>query len=251
MIDAVRSEWRKVFATRSLVVLLVCTIACTVVLAVLVAAVVDLTSLADGAGEDPRDRSVLLVGGMGIARFLLGSLGVLVIGQEFRFSTIRVTFAAEPRRGRVLLAKGIVTAVVTALTAAISLAMAVGLGAVILGARGWPVTLADATVLRSLVGWVVTGAVFALAGLALGMLLRQPVGGIVVLVAWRMLVEPVIAGFFPDIGGWLPFTAGDRVLSLAGDDAAGPAGWLGFAYLCAVVTVLAAAGARSVVRRDA
>ncbi len=250
MIDAVRSEWRKVFATRSLVVLLVCTIACTVGLAVLVAAVVDLASLGDGAG-DPRDRSVLLVGGMGIARFLLGSLGVLVIGQEFRFSTIRVTFAAEPRRGRVLLAKGIVTAVVTALTAAISLAMAVGLGAVILGARGWPVAFADATALRSLAGWVVTGAVFALAGLALGMLLRQPVGGIVVLVAWRMLVEPVIAGFFPDVGGWLPFTAGDRVLSLAGDDAAGPAGWLGFAYLCAVVTVLAAAGARSVVRRDA
>ena len=250
MIDAVRSEWRKVFATRSLVVLLVCTIACTVGLAVLVAVVVDLASLEDGAG-DPRDRSVLLVGGMGIARFLLGSLGVLVIGQEFRFSTIRVTFAAEPRRGRVLLAKGIVTAVVTALTAAIALAVAVGLGAIILGARGWPVELADATVLRSLAGWVVTGAVFALAGLALGMLLRQPVGGIVVLVAWRMLVEPVIAGFFPDIGGWLPFTAGDRVLSLAGDDAAGPAGWLGFAYVCAVVTVLAAAGARAVVRRDA
>jgi ABC-2 type transport system permease protein len=251
VIAAVRSEWRKLLATRSLVVLVVLSIAAAGGLAVLVASVVPLSDLAGEGLESSQERSTVLVGGMGIARFLIGSLGVLVIGQEFRFATIRVTFTAEPRRGRVLAAKAIVVSAVSLVTALVGIVIAIGAGAAILSARGSDVAVGDADVIRTLVGWVLTTVLYGLAGLALGTVLRQPVGGIVLLVAWRMLVETIIGGVFPRVGAWLPFSAADTVLAVVASEGPGPVGWWGVGYLAAVIAALAAAGAVLLQRRDA
>jgi ABC-2 type transport system permease protein len=248
---ALRSEWRKLAGTRSLVVLVVLALAAAVGLAILVTLVVPTDQLRRDELADPVRRSQLLMGGMGIARFLLGSLGVLIIGQEFRSNTIRVTFAAEPRRGRVLAAKAVLVGAVGAVVSAAGVALAAVAGGAILSAKGVGVPLTDATVLRSFVGWGAVSAVYGLGGLALGALLRQPVGGIVALVVWRLLVESILAAVFPDVGGWLPFTAGDRVAAVVPDDAAGPPGWWGFAYLCVVLAVVGAVGTALIRRRDA
>ena len=49
-----------------------------------------------------------ITGGVVFATLLFGMLGVQVIGQEYRFNTIRPTFTAAPRRLRVIVAKLIV-----------------------------------------------------------------------------------------------------------------------------------------------
>ena len=49
-----------------------------------------------------------VIGGVQVAIFLFGTLGVQIIGQEYRFNTIRPTFTAAPWRMRVLAAKLVV-----------------------------------------------------------------------------------------------------------------------------------------------
>src|SRR5579862_8167155 len=48
--------------------------------------------------HNPFDRVGIALAGLNLAMLLAGVLGVHLIGQEYRFSTIRATFAAVPRR---------------------------------------------------------------------------------------------------------------------------------------------------------
>jgi ABC-type transport system involved in multi-copper enzyme maturation permease subunit len=121
--------------------------------------------------------------GVTIAQTLIGVfaglIAVAVVGAmfmtaEYRRGLIRVTFAATPRRGRVLAAKAVVIAAVTFAAGLVSATVVVTFGQQVLRAHGvyvWPVTaLAE---MRVIVGTAAVLAVTAVIALAIAAVLRR------------------------------------------------------------------------------
>ena len=88
-----------------------------------------------GGGIFGADVASLLVGGLA-GLIVLIILGTLFITSEYRRGLIRTTFAASPRRGRVLLAKGVVIGSVTFVAALVGTAIAEVVSRHVLAANG-------------------------------------------------------------------------------------------------------------------
>src|SRR5699024_161180 len=106
MLNSIRSEWIKFRSVRSTLLLLGAGGALTVLFAVLIAR--------DLARDQQTFHLTDISAGSNIAVYLFGALGVQIIGQEYRFNTIRSTFLATPKRLRVYLAKMIVVSAAVA-----------------------------------------------------------------------------------------------------------------------------------------
>jgi ABC-type transport system involved in multi-copper enzyme maturation permease subunit len=118
-------------------------------------------------------------------------LGVLFVTTEYRRGMIRTTFAASPRRGRVLAAKAVVIGAVSFVTGLISGAIARPLCAYLLRRNGnilLPVN--RLTELRLVVGTAALLAVAAVFALAVGMLLRRSAAAVAVVVV--LILMPYI-----------------------------------------------------------
>ena len=110
---------------------------------------------------------------------------------EYRRGLIRVTFAATPRRGRVLAAKAVVIAAVTFAAGLVSATVVVAFGQRVLRDHGvyvWPATAL--TELRVIVGTAAVLAVAAVIALALGTVLRR--GAVTVAVVIVVMVLPYL-----------------------------------------------------------
>ena len=247
MIDAIRSEWIKLRSARSNFVLLILATAVPVALTLLLAFTVqpeDVTA---------EDTFGLLLVGDNIGQLLLGVLGVLVIGQEYRHTTIRVTFTADPNRARVMTAKGVVIAATGLIVGGVATLFSYVLGNAILTSRDMELVMEGSTQVRALAGAVLLFALYGLVGLGLGAIIRATAGAITLLVVWPLIVESIISGFFPKVGRWLPFTAGSQLMSTSSTfDAAEAltprAGGLLFTVFALVLLLV---GTTLVVRRDA
>jgi hypothetical protein len=144
------------------------------------------------------------VGGAVLAQLFLGAFGVLAMTSEYSSGTIRSTFAAVPRRSRVLTAKALVYGG-WALAAGLVAAFA-GFAAGQLAIRGSAVPLAslgDPGILRATALTGVYLGIAGLLGLALGALLRHSGAAIGVLFA-GFFVPMIVAGTV-GVGG-LPVT---------------------------------------------
>lgn len=132
--------------------------------------------------------------GVFVGLIVLIVLGVMFITAEYRRGLILTTFAASPRRGRVLAAKAIVIASVTFVAGVAAAAVAIPLGEHILRSNGNYVYPATAvTQVRVILG---TGALLALAAvlaLALGTALRRSVRAITTVIV--MIVLPYVLTF--------------------------------------------------------
>jgi ABC-type transport system involved in multi-copper enzyme maturation permease subunit len=182
---------------------------------------------------------------------------------EYRRGLIRTTLTASPRRGQVLLAKAIVTGLVTFVVGLAAAAVALPVGERHLRAGGSfidPVSLL--TEVRLVAGTAALLAVAAILALALGAVLRR--SAVAVTVAIMVIVVPYIlssalsggasqwllrvtpaAGFaiqraYPDYAQ-LGVTGGDYPL----------APWAGFAVLCAWAAALLGLAVFLLRRRDA
>jgi len=195
-------------------------------------------------------------------------LGALFITAEYRRGLIRSSFAASPRRGRVLAAKALVLGAATFAVGLIAAAIALSLGDRLLRATGnylYPVSAL--TELRVMLG---TAALFALAAvlaLALGAILRRGAGvvaaGIVLFVLpsvlgasylptsaeqWLLRLTPA-AGYaiqqslvrYPQVS--YAYTAANGYFPLAP--------WAGFAVLCAYGALALGLAFMLLRRRDA
>jgi hypothetical protein len=126
------------------------------------------------------------------------ALGALFITAEYRRGLIRTTFAASPRRGRVLAAKAIVIGVVTFVTGLVGTAIGLPIAEQKLHSGGWvssvyPVwSLTSEHGLQIVVGTAGLLAVAAILALSAGAVLRRSAGAITVVVA--LLIVPVILG---------------------------------------------------------
>ena len=194
--------------------------------------------------------------GILFAQLVLGVLGILLFSGEYATGMIRATLAVVPSRLPVLWAKLIV---LVGLMLPLSLLAGVAeffVATALESSRGGSaISLTDPGVLREVIGASLYLAVIAVIGLALGALLRRTAAGLSVFAA-VFLVVPLVAAYLPQgikgFAPYLPSNAGGAVWGagkLFGGHQLGP--WTGFAVLCGYATVLIAAAAWRLRRRDA
>lgn len=240
MINLLRAEWIKIRSVRSTLIMLAAAGVLTVLFAVLIA-------------NEQRNDPFAGVGHLGdviagvqVAIFLFGTLGVQVIGQEYRFNTIRPTLTAAPWRLKVLVAKTIVVAVAAAIVSVIMLAVCVLIGSAMLDPfeiDGIDQRIIWATVLFAM-GWTMYGV-------ALGAIVRQPIAAIVILLIQGLVAEPLLATIVKATGPWMPFQNGIQMTARSGDPEHFRSIFAGGVYFFLFTFVLWAIGAFLVNKRDA
>jgi hypothetical protein len=136
--------------------------------------------------------------GTAIGLIAVIALGALFITAEYRRGLIRTTFAASPRRGRVLAAKAIVIGSATFVAGLIGAAIALPLAEHKLRSGGWvssvyPVwSLTSGRGLQIVVGTAGMLAVAAILALSAGAVLRRSAGAITTVVV--LVIVPLILG---------------------------------------------------------
>jgi ABC-2 type transport system permease protein len=222
MIGALRYEWARLRTLRSTWWLLVFALLLNGLIAYAIARSIP--------PDDPLDTQIvtaLLTGGAGVAPLafpavLMGVVGIFAFGHEYRHGLIRTTLTVIPRRGTLLAAKVIITALWSALVAVLSLAVAYAVGWFELRDRWTSVLLSQGPSERVLVGFVALVVLTALLGLGLAGLFRNVPAALVVLLVTPLVVEPVVTGLLTlnalesvrALGPYLPFSAAQRMLAL-------------------------------------
>ena len=137
----------------------------------------------------------------------VGIVAVLFITAEYRRNLIRVTFAASPRRGRVLAAKSVVVAAVSFVVGVVGAAVAVLVGAAITHARGYyEFPVSGATELKVIIGTGLFAAVAAVLALAIGAIVRRGAAAVAI------VIVAIAVPIFLAISAALPLGAADWVL---------------------------------------
>ncbi|MGC0421911.1 ABC transporter permease [Embleya sp. AB8] len=187
----------------------------------------------DRFGEDSTQN---MLGGVLVGLIAVVALGVVSITAEFHRDTIRTTFAATPRRGRVLAAKAVVLGAVTFLAGLVGAFGAYLASAPVQRAKHRiPPGLADPNVLRALIGTAALLAVAAVFALAVGTIVRRGAPAIAIVLALLLIPRIVGTGLPVSTAAWL-----DRLTPAAGfaiqrtfdryDSTIGA--WPGFGVLC-------------------
>jgi ABC-2 type transport system permease protein len=213
MKGALRYEWRRLTTTRGLFVLtavvvlgaLVVSWAMTMMMANLapnmsMAAATEATTVAA-----TRTPFLLLAAGL---------LGALAFGQEKRHGTTIHALLATPDRKKLLAAKTVMTLLITTIWTLVSVPAAIAVSNTVLNTGK-----ALQSEPQVLLGFLVLANLWALAGIAAGILLSRT-GAIVLLVVGSTLVEPLLGQLLSRFEIWgtsgaayLPFTAGSALIS--------------------------------------
>jgi ABC-2 type transport system permease protein len=199
-----------------------------------------------------RENQRELIGNGAFAAVFAALVGVMAITSEFRYGTIRGTFLVTPLRTRVVAAKVTASIVVGIVFGALGSALALGVGVVVIRARGFDVLFDWGDVRRLVVGTLVMSALWAAAGLGLGALVRNQVLAIVGLFAWIFIAEILLVQYLPQIGRFAPVAAGTAMTgdSLGDTSVKLLSAPVGAGVLAAYAVALVAAGALAVARRD-
>jgi ABC-2 type transport system permease protein len=251
--DALRSEWIKLRTIRMNWVLLILAVAFPLVVVTLV------TALVRESDVTAENTIGTITGTSVITAMLLGVIGASTITGEFGFGTIRVTFAANPRRMVVLVAKAIVTVVTAVVVEAIVVGIGYTAASAIASSRDLPFGVDDSpSGIAPMIGVVAFSAIVALLGYGLGLLIRNTPAAVAVLILWPLVAEGIVgavltADGFESAFKWMPYQAGINM----GNPTLGEDGGDNFGrvanglYFFAVTAVVAAVGAFFTNRRDA
>ena len=199
------------------------------------------------------DGQLKVVGwGTSIAALFASLLGAMSITAEIRHGTIRPTFLATPRRGRVITAKLIAGALTGVAIGLLAEGLTAAIEAAGLAARGIHIQLTAGDYLQLFAGGAAAGALFAAIGVGLGAIVRQQVGAIVALCVWLLLIETTLIGNIPSAGKYAPGAAAGAIAGAIQTQT--PANLvapvLGLLFLAAYAAVAAGAGALLTNRRD-
>jgi len=246
-VNLVRSEWIKLWSVRSHQVMLAIAVVVSIGFALLVSLVIPNDPAQLGPDFEPFTTALA---GVGIATVLVGAVGVLLISGEYRHSTLRVTFAAEPHRSRVLAAKCVVGLLGGILVGAIAVPFALVVALPILSMRDFDVSVGGFSFWRATAGAILLFGLNVLVGLALGTILKSSAAAIALFAILNVIVEPIVGLLIGDWRRFLPFSAAAEVVN---PDRVDPGlGWpLGLAYFGAWLLALLLLGAWLLNRRDA
>jgi ABC-2 type transport system permease protein len=242
MTDQLLSELRKMRSTRTNLGLLAGMIALILLTVLLNGFIIKKPELAE-----MKNQFAVLSAGTAAALFA-ALIGVMAITSEVRHGTIRPTFVVTPRRSRVLGAKVLASLLMGVLFGLVAIGLSLGIGYAILAARDIPLALSTGDVLWLVLGTPVLTAAWAALGVGFGALVRNQVFAVIGLIVWSMVVDNLLRGLVPSIGGYTPVGASAAIIADPTDyvlpAAAGALLLLG--YVAAFVT----AGAVLVTRRD-
>lgn len=191
--SVVRSEWTKLRTVRS-------TWWCAAVYVLTVAAAGWLAAATTDRAASAGDALSAALTGFGFGQLVLVVLGVLAAGSEFGTGMALASFAAVPRRTRLLVAKTVVVAAVGAVLTAV-LGVVCAVAARTLTAVPGGVDLAAPSVLRPLAVQTAAAVLVTVFGVALGALLRSTAGGVGVGIALVLVLPPVLALAGGRVGG--------------------------------------------------
>ncbi len=251
----VRAEWTKLRSVRSTV----WTLLATVGLAVGFGALIGASQMSSWDTLDPAERlrfdpTSFSLSGLFLAQLAVGVLGVLIVTSEYATGQIRATFGATPQRLTVLAAKATTFTGVVLLTGLLASFSAFFVGQAIFASKGLDASIGDPGVLRAVFGGALYLTGIGLLGVGVGTLLRRTAGATSALVG-LLFVVPIVTGFLPSsfqetIGKYLPAQAGMAIFNVVPDPRA-LTPWVGFVVLLAYGAIALAAGAATVIRRDA
>jgi hypothetical protein len=195
-----RSEWLKLWTTRTTWVMLGIGLLGEALFAGLYTGLASLSKIERQLGEGE------ITTGIGLLMVLMLVLGVLVITTEFRHGTSSSTFLASPKRYPALLAKLGASLLVGLLA---GLAFVVVNGGLALGlASGRGGTLPSASDLDSVyAGVVVSFALLAAFGFGVGAIVRNQVGAIIAAIAFFFVLSPLPELLPGSIGEYFPAQA--------------------------------------------
>jgi ABC-2 type transport system permease protein len=251
MINTIRSEWIKLRTVRMNFVLFVLAVAFPVVVSVLVAALASINDLKVG------DVVGLVTGSSVVTALLLGVVGAVSISAEFAHGTIRPTFAATPKRVRVLISKAVVIALFAAVAEALVVVFCYAVSSAIVSSRGAHLSLSDQPEARSaLIGIVVFAVIVSLLGFGIGMVIRNTPAAVAVLILWPLVVENIIMAILSAAGvdnpqKFLPYISGFGLGNPDAPTSESLSRVAGGLYFGAVTALVAIAGALITARRDA
>jgi ABC-2 type transport system permease protein len=182
--------------------------------------------------------------------FLAVIVAVLATAAEFQHRTIHSTLLQAPRRGRVLAAKTLIAAAYAAILTLTGTICAFGVGILTMKIGAMPIGPIQPSVLVTIAGSVIIGALWAILAAGLGMLARNTAIALVALLLWRFVLEGLVPVVItrPDLRPWLPSGAADALLFGRAELLPPLGGGLLFAAYAAIVTL---AGARILIRWDA
>lgn len=274
MTDLLRSEWIKFRSVRSTLVVLVLAGALVVLIALIAAndlsddptgfecrQATDATGqpieaepndFCDNGGEMVETAHVShltdLTIGVSIAAILFGVLGVQVIGQEYRFNTVRPTFTATPNRLKVMVAKLVVVIAANAVVAAVMVGICWLVGTAMLDDF-----TVDGVDQRAALGIILFTIAWTTLGMGVGAILRQPIAAIPLLLGEAFVAEGIIGTLIRSTMKWMPFTNGlQMTLRTDGDGSTELQSVLGGGiYFFVVAAAVWAIGAFLVNKRDA
>ena len=251
-----RSEWTKLWSLRSTRWSLLAGFVSMAGLGMLIAAV----QMGRWSHLDPHERATYdslntAVGGYHLAQLAVGVLGVLVISGEYSTGMIRSSLMAVPRRLPVLWAKIAVYAAVTFVLGLVASFIAFFAVQAIVTQHHQQHALGDPGALRVVIGAALFLTVLGIMCTGIGALVRNTAGGIALFVG-LLFVLPGITAILPSsladsISPYLPLNAGTALATRTFDNAHHLSPWGGFALFCGYAAIAVAAGAISLVRRDA
>jgi len=208
MIPAIRSEFRKLFSIRSTYIVSI--------LAMLIAAFfsfyVEGLRGADNMLQPTKLQNEIL-NSVGVLAIFGSIIATLLITHEYRYNTIMYTLTSSNSRSKVLWAKFVAVTGYVFIFTIIGLAVAVG--SMYLG-----LALKDITIVSQHIAWgdliwrtIFYAWAYGIAGLVLGLLMRQVVGAIVVIFLFPSTIEPLLGLLLKDNSKYLPFTSLNNVVT--------------------------------------
>jgi ABC-2 type transport system permease protein len=197
-----RAEWTKLRTLRSTTWSLLLLIGLTVGLGSAFAAGSESTGAATGVrGDNDIVRDSLV--GVYLGQFAVVAFAALAITSEYATRTILTTFSAIPRRGRVLVAKGILVGVTVLVAGLVASTTAFVLGQRLLRDSGYAPPgyphwdLGDGPARRAVLGTALFLAALALLSLGIGAILRSSAATISIVLA-LLFVPLIVASALPD-----------------------------------------------------
>lgn len=196
---AVHAEWTKLRSVRSSAWAVLAIVGLTVLLSALIAASSHTNATQAEQGDDDLVRNSL--GGVFLGQIAVVAFAVLAMTSEYSTRLIRTTFAANPRRGETLLAKGLIVSVVVFATGLVASVTSFLVGQSVLRGNGYvapaypPATLTDGPALRAVVGTALFLTALSLLGLGVGAIVRHTAGALSVVLALLfvpLMVTPLL-----------------------------------------------------------
>ena len=180
ILRSVRAEWIKLWTLRSTWITSFIAIALTVLFGAGLAA-------AFGQSEQYQDTAKeSITAGLNFGQIVVAVLGALIITGEYSSGQIRSSLAAVPKRGRLLVAKAVVLAIVSFLLGSLSVFLSWAISKPFLGEHAGSLT--DSHYAGHIWGSGLVFAGIALMTLGFGFLLRSTAGAITVVVSLLFVI---------------------------------------------------------------